>query len=146
MDIGHPDDSQALSQRAQLLGDVLLQQQARSHDMATLRTGSVLQRLSHLLSLLGLSWQGTQSADGQQADVIRESLPTLREVAEIIDAKTETVCRALAQLLPPRTRKSGPARKRPLGQPASVNAFAMPLIARPAGAWSRHELAMGSAA
>lgn len=146
VDIGNGDDRQALSQRARLLGDVLLQQQARSHDMATLRTGSVLQRLSHLMSLLGLPWQGAQSADGQQVDAIRESLPTLREVAEIIDAKTETVCRALAQLLPPRTRKSGPARKRPLGQPANLAGFSTPLTARPAGAWSRHDLAMGRAA
>lgn len=146
VDIGHPEDSQALTQRARLLGDALLQQQARSHDMATLRTGSVMQRLSHLMSLLGVPWQGAQSADGRQVDAIRESLPTLREVAEIIDAKTETVCRALAQLLPPRTRKSGPARKRPLGQPASVNAFTRPLVAWPAGAWSHHDLAMGSAA
>ena len=146
VDIGSTDDRMALSQRARLLGDVLLQQQARSHDMATLRTGSVLQRLSHLMSLLGLPWQGAQSADGQRVDAIRESLPTLREVAEIIDAKTETVCRALAQLLPPRTRKSGPARKRPLGQQAGVTGFTMPLAARPAGAWSHHDRVMGCAA
>jgi hypothetical protein len=35
-------------------------------------------------------------------------LPALREVALLVDAKTETVCRALAQLLPPRSRKRGP--------------------------------------
>ena len=32
------------------------------------------------------------------------------ELAEVVDAKPETVCRALAQLLPPRTRKGGPPR------------------------------------
>lgn len=123
-----------LGARDALLREVLLQQQQRSHDMATLRTGSVLQRLSHLLHLLGLPWQGAHSVAASQADAIRSALPTLREVAELVDAKTETVCRALAQLLPPRSRKSGPARK-----PA-------PAAQRPAGAWSSHGLALGAVA
>ena len=121
--------------RQSLLREVLLQQQSRSQDMATLRTGSVLQRLSHLLRLLGLPWQGAQAVAGSQADAIRQALPTLREVAELVDAKTETVCRALAQLLPPRSRKGGPARK-----PAETD-----LTTRPAGAWSSHGLALGVA-
>lgn len=100
--------------RADLLRQVLLQQQRRSHDMATLRTGSVLQRTANLLRLLGLPWQGAKAlVSSSQADTIRRSLPTLREVAELIDAKSETVCRVLAQLLPPRSRKRGPARQTP---------------------------------
>ncbi len=123
--------------RQALLREVLLQQQSRSQDMATLRTGSVLQRLSHLLRLLGLPWQGAQAVAGGQADAIRQALPTLREVAELVDAKTETVCRALAQLLPPRSRKGGPARKPAAAQAGQAQ--------RPAGAWSSHGLALGVA-
>lgn len=121
--------------RQALLREVLLQQQSRSQDMATLRTGSVLERLVHLLRLLGLPWQGAQAVAGGQADAIRQALPTLREVAELVDAKTETVCRALAQLLPPRSRKGGPARR-----PAEADR-----ATRPAGAWSSHGLALGVA-
>jgi hypothetical protein len=99
-----------------LLQQALLQQLGRSQDMAQLRTGSVLQRLMHLLVLMGLDRALTDAARAGQADAVRAALPTLREVALLVDAKTETVCRALAQLLPPRTRKSGPAR--PAGRPA----------------------------
>lgn len=101
-----------LGGREGLLREVLLQQQRRSLDMATLRAGSVLQRLSHLLRLLGLPWQGAHSVAGSQADAVRQALPTLREVAELVDARAETVCRTLAQLLPPRSRKSGPAARK----------------------------------
>ena len=131
--LGPVGETNALRQA--LLREVLLQQQSRSQDMATLRTGSVLQRLSHLLRLLDLPWQGAQAGAGGQADAIRQALPTLREVAELVDAKTETVCRALAQLLPPRSRKGGPARR-----PAEAD-----LATRPAGAWSSHGLALGVA-
>ena len=124
--------------RQALLREVLLQQQSRSQDMATLRTGSVIERMVHLLRLLGLPWQGAQAVAGSQADAIRQALPTLREVAELVDAKTETVCRALAQLLPPRSRKGGPARK-----PAPALARQ---ARRPAGAWSSHGLALGASA
>lgn len=134
VDLGAGDAGQ---RREALLREVLLQQQQRCHDMATLRTGSVLQRLIHLLCLLGLPWPGAQSTTGDQADAIRQALPALREVAELVDAKTETVCRALAQLLPPRSRKSGPARKTARATPVRAQ--------RPAGAWSSHGLALGAA-
>ncbi len=113
-----PPAGPAQLQRDALLREVLLQQQQRCHDMATLRTGSVRQRLAHLLHLLGLPWQG---APGPQADAVRQALPTLRAVAELVDAQTETVCRALAQLLPPRSRKSGPPRK--TATPATTATF-----------------------
>lgn len=144
--LGTSDDAKALGQRARLLGDVLLQQQARSHDMATLRTGSVIQRLSHLLHLLGLPWQGAPSVAGSQADALRDALPTLRELADLIDAKTETVCRALAQLLPPRSRKSGPPRKQPVAAAVPLPAPHLAAGRRPAGAWSSHGLALGGVA
>ncbi len=122
----------------ELLREALLQQQRRSHDMASLRTGSVLQRLSHLLRLLDLPWQGAHTVAGDQADRVRAALPPLREVAELVDAKTETVCRALAQLLPPRRRKSGPARQAATGRLTTVQ--------RPSGAWSSHGRALGAVA
>lgn len=96
-------------QRQQWLIEAVLQQPQRSHDMARLRTGQVAGRLSELLRLLGHpplpAFARAQSLD---ADALRNSLPPLRVLAEVVDAKTETVCRALAQLLPPRSRKSGP--------------------------------------
>lgn len=119
--------------RQALLRQALLQQQDRSHDMATLRTGSVLQRVAHLLQLLGLPWQNLTSLAAVQADAVRTQLPALRELAQVVDAKHETVCRALGQLLPPRSRKSGPVRvgaravsSGPSLSPAWGQAFSMP--------------------
>ena len=102
------------TEREALLREALFQQQVRTQDMATLRTGNVLSRLACLLQLLGLPWQGAQAADEARADALRSALPALRELAQMVDAKAETVCRGLAQLLPPRRRKSGPARVHPL--------------------------------
>ncbi|MEZ5703204.1 MAG: hypothetical protein R3E42_16470 [Burkholderiaceae bacterium] len=114
-----------------LLQQALLQQIERSQDMAQLRTGSVMQRLTHMLALLGLGWRTDQPPVSLQADAIRRALPTLREVALLVDAKTETVCRALAQLLPPRKRR-----------PGGVS----PAPGRMAGGWSAHVNAAGSLA
>jgi len=100
-----------------LLQQALLQHLGRSQDMARLRTGSVLQRLTHLLCLMGLDRALHEAARLGQADAVRQALPTLREVALLVDAKTETVCRVLSQLLPPRRRKSGPARASVCGWP-----------------------------
>lgn len=111
------------AERQALLRQALLQQQMRSHDMATLRTGNVLSRLACLLHLLGLPWQGSQTLDASRADALRAALPALRELAQMVDAKAETVCRGLAQLLPPRRRKGGPVRVKEL-QPVSSVALA----------------------
>lgn len=92
-----------------LLRQALLQQLVRCQDMAQLRTGSVLQRLTHLLGLMGLELAVQDSGQQGQAEVVRQALPRLKDVALLVDAKTETVCRSLGQLLPPRRRKSGPA-------------------------------------
>lgn len=102
------------SERAAWLQQALLQSLSRSQDMAQLRTGSVLQRLTHLLRQLGLEQAVLDAARQVTADTVRQALPPLREVALLVDAKPETVCRALAQLLPPRSRKSGPARSTPI--------------------------------
>ena len=75
-----------------LLQQALLQHMNRSQDMAQLRTGSVLQRLAHLLGLLGLEVPPFGRPQMDDADAIRQALPALREVALLVDAKTETVC------------------------------------------------------
>lgn len=99
------------TERQQLLIEAVLQQPQRSHDMARLRTGSVLTRVGELLRVLGHTpLPGFARSEDMDADTVRQSLPALRELAEVVDAKPETVCRALAQLLPPRTRKGGPPR------------------------------------
>ena len=116
-------------ERQALLRQALFQQQMRSHDMATLRTGSVLSRLASLLRLMGLPWQGAHVVDEARADALRASLPALRELAQMVDAKSETVCRTLAQLLPPRSRKSGPTRLSPL--PSLSPVMFAPWVAQP---------------
>ena len=131
LDCAGETDGAAL--RDALLRQVLLQQQLRSHDMVTLRTGSVMHRLAHLLCLLGLPWQGTLTVTSSQADAIRRSLPTLREVAELVDAKAETVCRVLGQLLPPRSRKDGLDRK-------------VAAARRPNATWMSHGTTLAAAA
>jgi hypothetical protein len=98
-------------ERQQLLIEAVLQHPQRSHDMARLRTGPVLTRVGELLRVLGHTpVPGFARTEALDADAVRDSLPALRALAEVVDAKPETVCRALAQLLPPRTRKGGPPR------------------------------------
>jgi hypothetical protein len=121
-----------------LLQQALLQHMHRSQDMAQLRTGSVLQRLTHLLALMGLDVPPFGRPQGNGADAVRQALPALREVALLVDAKTETVCRALAQLLPPRSRKGGPVR--------AVRDWSAAAPGRLASAWSSNAVPLGAAA
>lgn len=99
--------------QAALLQQALMQQQARSQDMAALRTGTVLQRITHFLRLLGFEW--ASAAQRPNTEAIREALPTLREVAQVVDAKTETVCRVLGQLMPTRRHTIPRERRTALG-------------------------------
>lgn len=112
------------AQRQAWVVEALLQQPERSHDMARMRTGAVADRLAELLRLLGaMPLPGFVQSSAIDPDALRNRLPPLRELAEVVDAKPETVCRALAQLLPPRTRKGGPkpaARRVSLGTPAAA--------------------------
>lgn len=126
------------SPRLPLLQQALLQHQDRSEDMTALRTGSVPQRITHLLCLMGLDWRPDRRALNGEADAIRDALPTLREVALVVDAKTETVCRALAQLLPPRSRKPGPVRP--------VRDWSGAAPGRLATAWAANAAPLGAAA
>ena len=73
-----------------------LQQQRQTCDMHRLRTGSIVQRLSYLLTVL------CKQADGLVLTVQRKELPTLKEMARVVDSTFETVCRELNTLLPER--------------------------------------------
>lgn len=85
------------TQRAAWLTEALLQLPERAHAMALLRTGSVRQRLAMLLRLLARPDVLGEADDPVE---LRRRLPPLRVLAELVDAKHETVCRVLAELLP----------------------------------------------
>ena len=132
------------TERQQLMVLALLQQQQRSHDMAQLRTGPVLPRVATLLKVMGHAPAMVGQLD--DPDALRSSLPPLRELALVVDAKAETVCRALAQLLPPRTRKSGPRHWAAAGAAAGAVASASARAAAQAlGMVGQPGLAMKSA-
>lgn len=94
---------------AALLKQALMQQQVRSQDMAALRTGTVFQRITHFLHLLGIEW--TTVAQRPNVELVRAALPTLSVMAQVVDANRETVCRVLGQVMPPRRHKGGPVRR-----------------------------------
>lgn len=77
-----------------------LQQQHRHVQMTPLRTGKVASRLVHLLELLALPHAVGNSHGATDPDTLRQQLPPLRVLAEVVDAQPETVCRALSKLLP----------------------------------------------
>lgn len=90
--------------RSVLLQRALQQQGERMVDMARLRTGTVAMRLSNLLLMLGYPSSGHRLAKDRPSSGTK--LPTLRDMARIVDAKHETVCRVLKQLVPSRGRSS----------------------------------------
>lgn len=71
-----------------------LQQQRQTLDMMRLRSGPIQQRVAYLLTVLG------KDSEGCLRPVLRNELPTLREMAQIVDSALETVCRELNVLLP----------------------------------------------
>lgn len=75
-----------------------LQQQRQTCDMHRLRTGQIAQRLAYLLTVLG------KQADGRVLTVPRKDMPTLKDMARVVDSSFETVCRELNGLLPERKR------------------------------------------
>lgn len=84
--------------RMAVLAAAFVQQQRQALDMALLRSGPVMERLRHLLVLLG------QRAGGQTVLLERKALPSLKDMAQIVASTPETVCRALKLLLPARPR------------------------------------------
>ena len=84
--------------RFNTMTQAFMQQQRQTCDMHRLRTGSIVQRLAYLLTVLG------KQADGRVLTVQRKELPTLKEMARVVDSTFETVCRELNTLLPERTQ------------------------------------------
>lgn len=125
-----------------LLGQAYLQARRQARDLLRLRSGSVADRVRHLMVSLAERGQ----AQGGRAGV---QLPTLRQVAWIIDSSEESVCRVLARLRdlqvlePVAQRRSRVALrdlidlKEPRGMTSSARAvvqgFSRPLAATPAG-------------
>lgn len=87
------------------LAAALLQQQRQSLDMALMRSGKAPVRLGHLLKLLAHAFGAGRGA------LDRKALPALKDMAQIIDATPETVCRELTRLLPPAARRKAPTRR-----------------------------------
>ncbi len=85
--------------RMEALAAVLRQQQRQMLDMAPLRTGTVVSRLTHLLGLLA------RRCDGETVLLSRKDMPRLKQTAQIIDTAVETVCREMNRLLPARPKR-----------------------------------------
>lgn len=102
-----------------------LQQQRQTLDMMRLRSGPIQQRLAYLLTVLG------KDIDGRAHLVLREELPTLRELAQIVDSALETVCRELNVLLPRKAKETAkaPVRKTARNRSRWVQPVATPSIA-----------------
>jgi hypothetical protein len=84
--------------REHLLGQLVVQQQRWMSHLMALRTGPVECRVRHLLTLTRLAAGG--------ADAGREPrLPVLRDMAALVDAVPETVCRVLTRLQPRQARR-----------------------------------------
>lgn len=92
-----PLDAPPADQGRALLQRLLLQQRRWADDMLALRTGSVEQRLGHWLALVDRSGGGSTHGPSQDPS------PSLRDIATLVDAAPETVCRVLARLRSART-------------------------------------------
>ena len=95
----------------ELLALLVRQQRRWTDHLLALRSGSVEQRIRHLLDLV------RQAVGGSRSGAAEPDLPALRDIAALVDAAPETACRVLARLRP--------ARKSP--RPASGTA--RPLLA-----------------
>jgi len=101
-------DTTSPAEREQCLQQAVMQLQRRSLDMTALRTGPVPERVAQLMCLLGHENHLGAGGSVAMGDAIRATLPRLRELADVVDAKPETVCRALSVLLPARGGRRGP--------------------------------------
>ncbi|MBN8486988.1 MAG: Crp/Fnr family transcriptional regulator [Burkholderiales bacterium] len=81
------------AERRLLLAEALLCQLARTGDLVALRTGTAQERLRHLLLLLSGAEDSWDEAEASQ-----RVLPTIKDVAAIIDTAPETVSRIFANL------------------------------------------------
>ena len=102
-------DSQAVPEpifgntaRDAALRTALLQHQRQAYDMVQLRNGPGSARVGHLVHLL----TRFQADAGLSPE--RKQLPPLRDMAQIVDAAPETVCRELKRLMPELARTYRP--------------------------------------
>ncbi len=95
-----------------LMCEALVRQQERALDMAELRIGPVTRRVDRLLEMMRLDKCTVPRRGHALSDPTRQGLPTLRELAQIVDASPETVCRALAQIRAQRRARSAAERPR----------------------------------
>ncbi|MGI9216222.1 MAG: hypothetical protein ACR2JA_04395 [Hydrogenophaga sp.] len=79
-----------------LLTRVVHQQRQWADHLLALRSGSVEQRIRHLLDLV------RQAVGGARGDAAEPDLPALRDIAALVDAAPETACRVLARVRPAR--------------------------------------------
>lgn len=84
--------------REHLLGQLVVQQQRWMSHLMALRTGPVECRVRHLLTL-------TRLAAGAAGAGREPRLPVLRDMAALVDAVPETVCRVLTRLQPRQARR-----------------------------------------
>ena len=70
-----------------------------------MRSGAAPVRLGHLLKLLARAFGAGHGA------LDRKALPALKDMAQLIDATPETVCRELTRLLPRAARRKAPTRR-----------------------------------
>lgn len=106
-----PPFKQPLS--TELLMRVVHQQRQWADNLLALRSGSVEHRIRHVLDLV------RQAMGGSRGGALEPDLPVLRDIASLVDAAPETVCRVLARLRPAR-----PAVHRPLDSAMPVQACA----------------------
>lgn len=84
------------SQLTQLLMDAVLKGHQRCREVVNLRTGSALERVKRLL--LMLAGDGNKDSAGAACEATVCALPNLNDMAAIVNAAPETVCRVLASL------------------------------------------------
>ena len=82
-----------LMSRESLLSQLVAQQQRWTLHLIALRSGPVERRIRHVLAL-------TRQAMGGARKGASAALPILRDVATLVDAVPETVCRVLVRLQP----------------------------------------------
>ena len=102
----------AVAEQHALARIALRQQQRQAFEMSLVRSGTVRERLRHLLALL-------VPPGGVLA---RQALPSLKVLAQIVDSAPETVCRELGHLFGgdvPRPRRARATRAAPLAAPAA---------------------------
>lgn len=88
--------------RYKVMAQGFLQQQRRALDMMKLRSGSIAGRIGYLLGLLGHPPETPSPAQE------RRRLPSLAELARVVDSTPETVCRELKAFRPARPRLQTP--------------------------------------